>query len=71
MGHASPETTARYDKRAKSSLLEKRRRMRLISIVEEDGAGDIQDPDKLLALFPAEPKQPRPKKKTDVKKWFT
>jgi site-specific recombinase XerD len=70
MGHASPETTARYDKRAKSSLLDKRRRMRLVSIVEDEAAGDIQDPEKLLSLMPSEPKPVRVKKKTDIRSWF-
>ena len=71
MGHASPETTARYDKRAESALLEKRRRMKILSTVIDDSIGDIQDPVALLTLIPEEPKQPRSKKKTDVKKWFT
>jgi integrase len=57
MGHASPETTARYDKRARSELLEKRRRMRVLSL--DESVGDIRDPESLLALIPNEPKRPR------------
>lgn len=34
VGHASPETTARYDKRAKSGLLEKRRRASVLTYDE-------------------------------------
>jgi site-specific recombinase XerD len=70
MGHASPETTARYDKRAKSKLLEKRRRLSMLSTVMDDSIGDIEDPGVLLALLPEEPKPTKPKKKTPVK-WFT
>jgi site-specific recombinase XerD len=31
MGHASPETTARYDKRDVEALFERRRNMRIIA----------------------------------------
>jgi len=59
-GHASPETTARYDKRAKSELLDKRRRMRVLSL--DESVGEIRDPAGLLALIPEEPKRPRPRR---------
>jgi site-specific recombinase XerD len=62
MGHASPETTARYDKRAKSDLLEKRRRMRMFTV--EESVGEIKDPEELLALIPKEPKRPRSRRGT-------
>jgi integrase len=60
MGHASPETTARYDKRAKSELLDKRRRTRVLSL--DESVGEIRDPASLLALIPEEPKRPRPRR---------
>ena len=58
MGHASPETTARYDKRAKSELLDKQHGVEGAFSRRVSGRNS-RNPASLLALIPEEPKRPR------------